>query len=374
MNTNRRRADMAITTRTLRWALVATLIAAAAMLVATVVLSSRADASTSPAPNKLFMVAGTPAPVVLSETTGPVTQASGVDLVTPDRRVQVIVPANALPQPLVSHQVSIRVQSVSTGSVPVAPQGSVIAAAAQVDSLVDGAPGQVTFLQPADLVFLLDQTTLVGMKEGWWLGIYIGRYDPATGAWTPLQTEFRATQDPWGSRVTRVEHFSLYGLIVVDPAYVLTPVAYPTPTPTTTPQPTPTPVPTVTPTPVPTPTPTPVPPTATPPPTPTPTPTPTRAPTATPASSPSASATPAAPTATPRPTATPAPTPTPTPPATAAASTPTPAPTPTPTLVPVQVPDKASSLPMIILGVAFGAVVVGLVASVVTIRAARKGK
>ena len=252
-----------------------------------------ADASNSPQTVEVTLVVEVPLPTVILEARDVVEPEAETHIATSDGQVQLTISAGALPPEISGSNVEIEVKLLDTETVPEPPEKTTFVYAVEVNTLIDGVPTEITYIQPVELAFTLKAEHLA-LVNGNVSELGVVWFNSETGEWEPIPVIYESTPLPVGRLMALLNHFSVYALSAAEqPAATPTPVPPATPTPTATATPVPTPSPTFTPTPtVAAPTATPVPAT----------PTPTPSPTFTPTVIPQADATPA-----PTPTLTPAP-------------------------------------------------------------------
>ena len=252
-----------------------------------------ADASNSPQTVEVTLVVEVPLPTVILEARDVVEPEAETHIATSDGQVQLTISAGALPPEISGSNVEIEVKLLDTETVPEPPEKTTFVYAVEVNTLIDGVPTEITYIQPVELAFTLKAEHLA-LVNGNVSELGVVWFNSETGEWEPIPVIYESTPPPAGRLMALLNHFSVYALSAAEqPAATPTPVPLATPTPTATATPVPTPSPTFTPTPtVAAPTATPVPAT----------PTPTPSPTFTPTAIPQADATPA-----PTPTLTPAP-------------------------------------------------------------------
>ena len=183
-------------------------------------------------------------PTVISEVIGAVSTDQESRIQTPDAQAELVVQPGSLPPELAGSTVEIELKTLDLATVPAPPSNTVFFRAIEINTLVDGQAGSITYTKPVVLSFPLtpDELALAGDDPS---RLVVLRYNPATGAWETLPTTFQESPPPPHLEAA-INTFSLFAVGVrqpVGPLPTATPVPVPAPTATPALVPTPTPVP-----------------------------------------------------------------------------------------------------------------------------------
>jgi len=133
---------------------------------------------------------------------------------TPDHKVEVVIPANALPPKLIGQNIEVEANRLDPTTLPTPPPGTLLIRGVEINPFINCQKESVTYTQPVTLNFPLTAAdfALPGFTTS---NLSVSRYDPLTDVWSALPVAELA--GPPAELVVTVNTFSLFAVAIFQP-------------------------------------------------------------------------------------------------------------------------------------------------------------